>query len=72
MEERYEGGLHIYKLYCYRIDDPLAPEKNRELVIEVLASVAAWATLPSLLVIGILNRMKCPWIWCTVERSAVP
>eukprot|EP00971_Amphidinium_carterae_P154464 3063363-Amphidinium_carterae.1 len=35
----FEGGLHIYNVYGYPSYDKQAPEKNRELLLEVMGSV---------------------------------
>eukprot|EP00971_Amphidinium_carterae_P137533 2725643-Amphidinium_carterae.4 len=37
----YAGGLHVYNVYGYSSDDPLALEKSRALCIEVLGSVSS-------------------------------
>eukprot|EP00971_Amphidinium_carterae_P072676 1437218-Amphidinium_carterae.2 len=42
----YDGGLHIYNIYGYSSDDPLAPETNCALCMEVLISISSlgpWA-----------------------------
>eukprot|EP00971_Amphidinium_carterae_P162504 3221523-Amphidinium_carterae.1 len=47
----FEGGLHIYNVYGYPSYDKQDPEKNRELLLEVMGSVASlWV------VTGTLNR----------------
>eukprot|EP00971_Amphidinium_carterae_P163630 3244444-Amphidinium_carterae.1 len=45
----YEGGLHVYNVYGYSSDDSLAPEKNRELLVEILGSAASLGNRPILL-----------------------
>eukprot|EP00971_Amphidinium_carterae_P216681 4301513-Amphidinium_carterae.1 len=37
----YEGGLHVYNVYGYPSTDKQAPEKNRELLVEIMGSVAS-------------------------------
>eukprot|EP00971_Amphidinium_carterae_P003741 74101-Amphidinium_carterae.1 len=34
----YEGGLHVYNVYGYDSTDKQAPEKNREILLEVMGS----------------------------------
>eukprot|EP00971_Amphidinium_carterae_P193497 3839699-Amphidinium_carterae.1 len=37
----YEGGLHVYNVYGYPSTDKQAPEMNREILQEVMGSVAS-------------------------------
>eukprot|EP00971_Amphidinium_carterae_P145761 2888669-Amphidinium_carterae.1 len=46
----YEGGLHVYNVYGYPSTDKQAPEKNREILVEVMGSVASLGKRPILLV----------------------
>eukprot|EP00971_Amphidinium_carterae_P165559 3281901-Amphidinium_carterae.1 len=34
----YEGGVHVYNVYGYPSTDKQAPEKNREILVEVMGS----------------------------------
>eukprot|EP00971_Amphidinium_carterae_P162503 3221522-Amphidinium_carterae.1 len=45
----FEGGLRIYNVYGYPSYDKQAPEKNRELLLEVMGSVASLGNRPILL-----------------------
>eukprot|EP00971_Amphidinium_carterae_P078705 1557103-Amphidinium_carterae.1 len=45
----YEGGLHVYNVYGYPSTDKQAPELNREILLEVMGSVASLGKRPILL-----------------------
>eukprot|EP00971_Amphidinium_carterae_P273874 5435594-Amphidinium_carterae.1 len=45
----YEGGLHVYNVYGYDSTDKQAPELNREILLEVMGSVASLGKRPILL-----------------------
>eukprot|EP00971_Amphidinium_carterae_P115817 2294078-Amphidinium_carterae.1 len=45
----YEGGLHVYNVYGVDSTDKQAPEMNREILLEVMGSVASLGKRPILL-----------------------
>eukprot|EP00971_Amphidinium_carterae_P076015 1501841-Amphidinium_carterae.1 len=62
----YEGGLHVYNVYGYDSTDRQAPELNREILLEVMGSVASLGKRPILLgVTGTLSQTTSPSTWCT-------
>eukprot|EP00971_Amphidinium_carterae_P293328 5824004-Amphidinium_carterae.1 len=55
----------MYNVYGYCSDDKQAPEKNRELLLEVLGSVASLGIPVYWAVTGTSNLRSSPLTWCT-------